>query len=118
MIRTQPVAFASTGATRLPPSSTDSSSRLVEFNPNLSILAETLRKRCASIQLELDRRGEQSIDSIFLDQLRRLYLAPLDSPSRRELAEELPLITSLSVLIDLIAQGWKVKHTSPTVVLQ
>jgi hypothetical protein len=90
----------------------------VEFSPNLSILAETLRKRCASIQLELDRRGEQSIDSIFLDQLRRLYLAPLDNPSRRELAEELPLITSLSVLIDLIAQGWRVKHTSPTVILE
>ena len=77
MTRMQPVASANTGATHLPPSLTDSkSTQLVEFTPNLSVLAEALRKRCASIQLELDRRGALSIDSIFLDQLRRLYLAP------------------------------------------
>lgn len=115
----QPVASANTGATPLPPSLTDSkSTQLVEFTPNLSVLAETLRKRCASIQLELDRRGALSIDSIFLDQLRRLYLAPLDNPTRRELVEELPLITSLSVIVDLIAQGWRVKQTSPAILLE
>ena len=83
----------------------------VEFTPNVKYLTETLRKRCASIQTELESRGESFVDSMFIDQLRRVYLAPLENPTRRELAEELPLITSLSVLIDLIAQGWKIKAT-------
>jgi hypothetical protein len=90
----------------------------VEFSPNVKYLTETLRKRCASIQTELDSRGESFVDSMFIDQLRRIYLAPLENPTRRELAEELPLVTSLSVLIDLIAQGWKIRATTPKVLLE
>lgn len=90
----------------------------VEFTPKLCALAEVLRKRCASIQAELERRGPLFVDSVFIDELRRLYLAPLENPTRRELAEELPLIASLSVLVDLIAQGWKVKKTWPTIILE
>ena len=64
------------------------------------------------------RGGERFVDSMFIDQLRRAYLAPLENPTRRQLAEELFLITSLSILIDLIAQGWKIKETTPNVLLE
>jgi Druantia protein DruA len=112
-------ASANIGVTPSPPSSTESmATQTVEFTPNLSALAEVLHKRCASIQAELDRRQPLSVDSLFIEELRRLYLAPLENPTRRELAEELPLIASLSILIDLTAQGWKVKKTWPTIVLE
>jgi len=50
-------------------------------------------------------------------ELRTTQLAPLESPNKAELAEELNLLATLSVVIDLVTQGWLISATEPAVVL-
>ncbi|MGI0134746.1 MAG: Druantia anti-phage system protein DruA, partial [Candidatus Micrarchaeaceae archaeon] len=49
--------------------------------------------------------------------LRVEYLAALERPTRAELEEELHLITTMSVIIDLVAQGWNIESVDSAVTL-
>jgi len=92
--------------------------QIVSFTPKLDCLSDVFRHRCELIQTDLSARGDQFIDATFIEYLRRSFLVPLENPSQEQLAEELPLITALSVLIDLVAQGWSIRETAPNVVLE
>jgi hypothetical protein len=88
------------------------------FTPKLECLGDVFRQRCELVQKELSTRGNRFVDATFIEYLRRTFLVPLASPSPEQLAEELQLITALSVLIDLVAQGWSIRETTPEVVLE
>lgn len=85
----------------------------VVISPDLRALKEEFLRRCAALSLAL-RNGHQASS---VSELRVDYLAALERPSRRELEEELHLIAALSVVIDLVAQGWVIEKVDSAITL-
>lgn len=90
----------------------------VTLTPKLGVLQEVFLGRCAGIYRSIDEFGCEPITTQVLSDLRRRFLCPLPSPTRAQLRDELSLLTALSVVIDLIAQGWTFAAVSPEVVLE
>src|SRR5579859_5929945 len=87
------------------------------LTPTLAVLLSLFRERCARIQ-ELVQASAEGITGELLNELRASQLAPLSSPTKAQLAEELNLIASLSVTIDLVAQGWRITAAEPAVTME
>ncbi len=90
----------------------------VTLNPALKTLLPVFQERCAAIRKRQNGTAGALVTTELVTELRAAYLAPLDSPSRAELAEELHLLATLSIVIDLITQGWRITRTKPAVVLE
>jgi len=90
----------------------------VTLNPALKVLLPAFRKRCAVIGKMQAGQGRGLITAQLVNGLREAVLAPLEAPKKAELAEELTLLGSLSIVIDLVTQGWRVASTRPSVVLE
>lgn len=89
----------------------------VTLNPNLTVLMPLFRERCACIQKMIPNCREV-VSAELIQRLRSNVLAPLSRPTKAQVQEELALIASVSVTIDLIAQGWRVITTSPAVMIE
>lgn len=89
----------------------------VTLNPNLTLLMPLFRERCACIR-KMVRNCHEAVSAELIHQLRSKVLVPLSKPTKAQLNEELNLIAALSVTIDLVAQGWRVVTTSPSVVIE
>src|SRR5277367_4343596 len=89
----------------------------VTLNPNLSVLMPLFRERCACIR-KMVRNCHEAVSAELIQRLRSSVLVPLLKPTKAQVDEELELIASLSITIDLIAQGWRVIATSPSVVME
>jgi hypothetical protein len=85
--------------------------------PNLSTLLPLFRERCARIQ-NLVEESPVGITGEIVSELRASQLVPLHLPTKAQLAEELKMIASLSVTIDLVAQGWRITATEPEVTIE
>lgn len=92
-------------------------SQSITLNPSLKILLPVFRKRCAAIRKRQAACGEALPTIELVNELRSIYLAPLDAPNKAELGEELNLLATLSVVIDLLTQGWRITATKPSIVL-
>src|ERR1700691_6072301 len=90
----------------------------ITLEPKLEALHSTFLERCAAISTAVCKAGSEPVTGQLISYLRLRFLAPLKSPTRSQLMEELPLITTLSVVIDLVAQGWSFCELSPLVVLE
>ncbi|MBI3304250.1 MAG: hypothetical protein HYZ72_19470 [Deltaproteobacteria bacterium] len=90
----------------------------VTISPTLKVLLPVFLERCAAMRCRLAPVPGDGLSWELVEDLRRVYLTPLTSPSHPELAEELPLITTLSIVIDLITQGWRIISTEPSLVLE
>src|SRR5260370_34523186 len=90
----------------------------VKLNPALKTLLTVFRERCAAIQKRQNGSGGTLITTELMNELRRGQLAPLDSPNKAEMNEELKLLATLSVVIDLVTQGWRITSTEPSVMLE
>ncbi len=90
----------------------------VTLNPALKALLPIFRKRCAVIARMQAGQGRGLITEQLVNGLRETVLAPLEAPKKSELAEELVLLASLSIVIDLVTQGWRVGSIRPSVVLE
>jgi len=86
----------------------------VVISPELRALKEEFLRRCAA----LSEARENGHEAISVPELRVECLAALERPSRPELEEELYLIASLSVVIDLVAQGWTIEKIDSAVTLR
>lgn len=89
----------------------------VTLNPNLALLMPLFRERCGSIR-KMVQNCHEAVSAELIHQLRSKVLVPLSKPTKAQLNEELDLIAALSVTIDLVAQGWRVVTTSPSVVIE
>lgn len=92
-------------------------SQSITLNPNLSVLMPLFRERCACIR-RMVRNCHEAVSGELIHRLRSKILVRLEKPTQAQLHEELELIGVLSVIIDLIAQGWRVISTSPEVVIE
>jgi hypothetical protein len=91
-------------------------SDLVIISPNLQVLKDEFLRRCAALSAHAQEvGGERATES--LASLRVEYLTALERPTRAELEEELHLITTMSVIIDLVAQGWNIESVDSAVTL-
>jgi hypothetical protein len=88
-----------------------------KLNPQLTTLLPLFRERSANIQ-RLVLGSKTGVTTELISELRTTQLIPLPSPTKAQLAEELNLITSLSVTIDLVAQGWVITSTDPEVTIE
>ena len=89
----------------------------VTLNPNLTVLMPLFRERCACIR-KMVRNCREAVSAELIQRLRSSILAPLIKPAKAQVQEELELLASLSVTIDLIAQGWRILTISPAVVIE
>lgn len=89
----------------------------VTLNPNLAVLMPLFRERCACIR-RMVRNCPEAVSAELIQRLRSTVLAPLTKPTKAQVQEELELLASLSVTIDLVAQGWRVITTSTAVVIE
>src|SRR5579863_4999538 len=89
----------------------------VTLNPNLTVLMPLFRERCACIR-KMVRNCREAVSAELIQRLRSSVLAPLTKPTKAQVQEELELLASLSVTIDLIAQGWRIITISPAVVIE
>ena len=89
----------------------------VTLNPNLTVLMPLFRERCACIR-KMVRNCREVVSAELIQRLRSNVLAPLSRPTKAQVQEELELIATLSVTIDLIAQGWRIITTSPAVTIE
>ena len=87
------------------------------LTPNLSVLLPLFRERCACIQ-QVVKASHHGITGEIIIELRASQLVPLPSPTKAQLAEELCMIASLSVTIDLVTQGWLITATEPEVTIE
>ena len=71
----------------------------VTISPSLSVLLPLFLERCAAIRSKLEQIPANELSGELLEKLRLSYLAPLNSPSRAELGEELYLITTPASLL-------------------
>ncbi len=62
-------------------------------------------------------RFKGEVPNEVLAELRMAHMAPLDRPTRDQLKEELHLITVMSVIIDLVAQGWRIECVDQSLTL-
>lgn len=85
--------------------------------PNLTVLLPLFRERCACIQ-QVVAATSGGLTGDIVNELRVAQLAPLRSPTKTQLAEELSMIASLSVTIDLVTQGWRITATEPEVTIE
>lgn len=92
-------------------------SQTVTLNPALKTLLPVFRERCATIQERQNGADGALVTTALIDELRAACLSPLRSPNKAELAEELNLLATLSVVVDLVTQGWRIAATDPSVVL-
>ena len=90
----------------------------VTLNPALKTLLPAFRERCAAIQKRQNGSCGGLVTVELVNELRAAYLAPLAKPTKAELGEELNLLATLSVVIDLITQGWRLTATEPAVALE
>jgi len=88
-----------------------------KLTPSLSVLLPLFRERCACIQ-RLVQASPGGITGEIISELRASQLVPLSSPTKAQLAEELCMIASLSVTIDLVTQGWWITATEPEVTIE
>lgn len=86
-----------------------------KLSPNLTVLLPKFREACARI---MERVGCVETSAETIAELRSTLLSPLPSPTKAQLAEELVYVASVSVVIDLVAQGWKITATSPEVTIE
>ena len=86
-------------------------SQSVTLNPSLKTLLPVFRERCAAIQRRQNESGGALVTTELVNELRSVYLVPLRKPSKAELNEELSLLATLSVVIDLLTQGWRIAST-------
>lgn len=85
----------------------------VVISPDLRALKKEFLRRCTALSEALGN-GHQAISVL---DLRVDYLAALERPTRSELEEELYFIAALSVVIDLVAQGWTIEKIDSAVTL-
>jgi hypothetical protein len=88
----------------------------VIISPNLRVLKDEFLRRCAALSANAQEAGSERV-SEFLSSLRVEHLTALERPTRAELEEELHLITTMSVIIDLVAQGWEIDSVDSAVTL-
>lgn len=84
------------------------------LSPSLKVLLPELRRRCADMQRHMNEAPAVSIELI--RELRSLFLTPLVKPKKAEQTEEVQLLATASVMIDLITQGWRIVGTDPLVI--
>lgn len=84
------------------------------ISPELRALKKEFLRRCTALSETLEN-GHKAIS---VSELRVDYLAALEHPTRSELEEELHLIAALSVVIDLVAQGWTIETIESAVTLR
>ena len=89
---------------------------VTKLTPGLKSLKDEFLRRCRCIAERLSASSDL-IDSETMNSLRLQFLAPLERPKKAELEEELHLVTVMSVVIDLIGQGWSFESTGPDVTL-
>ena len=89
----------------------------VTLNPNLAMLMPLFRERCACIR-KIVCNYHEAVSAELIQRLRSNVLRPLTKPTKAQVQEELELLASLSVTIDLIAQGWRIIAISPAVVIE
>jgi hypothetical protein len=89
---------------------------VTRLSPRLKSLKDEFLRRCSGVAERLSANSGL-IDSETMNSLRLEFLAPLKRPRKAELEEELHLITVMSVVIDLIGQGWSFASTGPDVTL-
>ena len=78
--------------------------------------AAVSREMC--VHSKIVRNCHEAVSAELIQRLRSSVLAPLSKPTKAQVQEELELIASLSVTIDLIAQGWRIITISPAVVIE
>jgi Domain of unknown function (DUF4338) len=89
----------------------------VKITPSLRTLHSVFLERCAQMKSRLEAEGASEITAQTIQAFRREFLEPLSSPKRNELEEELHLIATMSVIIDLLAQEWRIVSTRPELIL-
>jgi hypothetical protein len=86
----------------------------ITLNPSLKVLLPEFKKRCAAIQqYQNSSTGGISIDMV--RELRSMFVAALVKPKKAQQAEELNLLATLSVVIDLLTQGWRISNIDPVI---
>lgn len=93
-------------------------SQSVTLNPSLKTLMPVFKERCEEIQKRLDTLDGGMVTGELVREFRTVQLEPLKSPNKAELSEELNLLATVSVIIDLVTQGWRITSTNPAVVLE
>lgn len=89
-------------------------SEQITLSPKLRVLREEFVQRCRGIAAEL----EAAVGFVSTEQMNNLrirFMAPLKKARKAELDEELHLIAIMSVVIDLIGQGWSLLSVDPEV---
>lgn len=89
-------------------------SEQITLSPKLRALRDEFVERCRGIAVELET-APAFIDSELMNRLRIRFMAPLKKARKTELDEELHLISVMSVVIDLIGQGWSILSVDPEV---
>ena len=89
-------------------------SEQITLSPKLHALRDEFVERCRRIAAELET-APAFIDSELMNNLRIQFMAPLKRARKAELDEELHLIAVMSVVIDLIGQGWSILSVDPEV---
>ena len=87
----------------------------ITLKPSLEALLPEFRSRCALIQKRQTEVNAVGISIDLVRELRSTFLAPLKKPKKSEQTEELNLLATLSVVIDLMTQGWRITSTDPVV---
>lgn len=89
-------------------------SEQITLCPKLRALRDEFMQRCRDMAAELSE-GPAFISAELMNDLRLRFMAPLKRPKKAELDEELHLIAVISVVIDLIGQGWTFLSVDPEV---
>ncbi|TAN24250.1 MAG: DUF4338 domain-containing protein [Acidobacteria bacterium] len=90
----------------------------ISLNPKLGVLLPAFRQRCSAIRGERDALGEAGLSAGHVIRMRAAHLAPICRPTGAALSGELGFLATLSVVIDLLTQGWRIAATEPSVVLE
>jgi hypothetical protein len=85
----------------------------ITLNPSMKALLPVFKQRCAAIKERQNGSSEISIDLI--RELRATFVTPLTKPRKAEQEEELQLLATLSVVIDLLTQGWRISNSDPVI---
>lgn len=81
------------------------------LTPSLKVLLPEFTRRCAAMQKR--QNGSSAVTIELVKELRSTFLAPLEKPKKAEQEEEVQLLATLSVVIDLLTQGWRIIGTNP-----
>jgi hypothetical protein len=91
-------------------------SEQITLSPKLKALRNEFVERCRGVAAEFEA-APAFINSEWMNNLRIRFMAPLKKARKAELDEELHLIAVMSVVIDLIGQGWSIRSVDPEVLL-